>query len=1059
MADFKVGDKVLELNSNRKGRVVEVLPYRRGKQLYKVLFLGEDAEELMLETNLKGDFDVSDPFECCKQNIYGNYTEFSKINTTFKIQNSNNSTISSLKASKTLFKAYQFKPLLKYLNSDNRRLLISDEVGLGKTIEAGHILLELKARGEFKNALIVCPKSLMPKWQTELKDKFGLDFIIYEDRKALDQDFKMRNGSVRAIVSYERIRLPKRGEKVANSFIGFIEENKINFSMVLCDEAHRMRNKNQTSDGAEILMQHTRSAVFLTATPIMISTENLYNLLHLLDAQRYNDKTDFENSLELNKPFIQALGQLKTKMPLPEIAEELIQANVNTVYIINDNVTTYTHTIGDKFKDLPIFQRIIKRMKTEEDSFKLRAELQYDLNSMSEMNNIFSRTRKREVTTDWTQAERDPHLIPVSLHKEERHFFENVLNEYIDENSYTDEYGDLKMSQGTVLGLIQKKRQVSSSVYAYLNDVDFLNRGIDEFDDCKDAKVEELIRIIDEVFVHGKRKIIVFAIFVKTLKYLHIRLKKHGFKCAIIHNGVEDREKELHRFKFDPETSVLLSSEVGSEGLDMQFCSSMVNYDLPWNPMVVEQRIGRIDRFGQTDPKVHIYNLVVKDSIQEEIYVRLLDRIGIFRSSIGDIEAILNAEMEKSASRGNKISIQKMYDSLENELYCENLTPEERARKMDEIALAIESEKEQLKKIDEGLTNALTNDSYFRQQIDKILKNSSYVTEKELYNYVDMLMSTALPSCSLEPMGDETYILKIPKSDPRKLIIFLSNHQPRSADYDIIYRQFKNRIEDKTELRITFNQEVAFNDSELIFINLYNPIVQSALLYFMEQGDEKKRTFCFEMKKSKMEDLHSNKYFLVVYQVTTSRLVYGIKRSSSVLYPILYDVDNQGVVDDDEMASRFMGVSQTEGLYQFANQNSNPSLDVIEDMKFDVVEYISDVVKKQKEDKALRLENDRQKQLMLLEERTKTRLESLQASLKENEHNLELLKNAMQFETVREMEDIQKKYREIEGAVRLIQANINRIEREKEDQLAVINTDPQLDVRYNFISLNLVTLI
>ena len=186
MAKYNIGNKVVKADSQGHGTVIEVMPARRGRQLYKVSWESGVTDEL--EVNLLPDCDISDPYERCMSGIFGSYSEYSKINTTFKIKSSNNSTISSLKASKTLFRAYQFKPLLKFLNSPNRGLLVADEVGLGKTIEAGHIMLELKARRELHHVLIVCPKSLQRKWKDELSFKFGLPFKIYDKQKDLLAD-------------------------------------------------------------------------------------------------------------------------------------------------------------------------------------------------------------------------------------------------------------------------------------------------------------------------------------------------------------------------------------------------------------------------------------------------------------------------------------------------------------------------------------------------------------------------------------------------------------------------------------------------------------------------------------------------------------------------------------------------------------------------------------------------------------------------------------------------------------------------------------------------------
>ena len=461
MAKFNVGSSVVHLETGEHGTIIEIFPPRRGRQLYKVGWQNGTSDEL--EVCLVMDCDISDPFERCANGLFGSYSEYTKKNTTFKIRNSNNSTISSLKASKTLFRVYQFKPLLKFLNSPNRRLLVADEVGLGKTIEAGHVMLELKARRELKNVLIVCPKSLKVKWKEELLEKFGLSFHIYETSKELINDLEEQRGNVRAIVNYEKIRMKKdddddddKGENAEekgkkkqkkkrekdpkNNFIDYLTEKGCNFSLVLCDEAHKMRNDDtQTYKGAEVIMSQADAALFLTATPIMITTENLYNLLHLLDNTRYFNYQIFDNLLEQNKPFIRAITELNNKMPLLTIAENLHMARIHTQFSSDETVIYSDETsVGEKFDKDPLYREIIDLLNGE-DSLPVRARLQYLLSSMSIMNNVFSRTRKRDINTDYSQPERKPHLIRVDLTDDEQDEFDTVIEEYIDDNSYIDE--------------------------------------------------------------------------------------------------------------------------------------------------------------------------------------------------------------------------------------------------------------------------------------------------------------------------------------------------------------------------------------------------------------------------------------------------------------------------------------------------------------------------------------------------------------------------------------------------------------------------------------------
>ena len=1049
MSKYTIGNKVIKAESDGHGTIIEVMPARRGRQLYKVSWGNYVTDEL--EVNLLPDCDISDPFERCMNGIFGSYSEYSKKNTTFKIRNSNNSTISSLKASKTLFRAYQFKPLLKFLNSPNRRLLIADEVGLGKTIEAGHIMLELKARRELHHVLIVCPKSLQRKWKDELAFKFGLQFKIYDSQKELINDMQEHRVSVHAIVNYEKIRMKRQKNKdekkpkdeMSKNIVEYLSQNDFHFSLVLCDEAHKMRNREtQTYKGAEIIMSQANAAVFLTATPVMISTENLYNLLHLLDNTRYYNYQIFDNRLQENRPFVEALTDLNHHVALPVIAKRLNDAEIITRFF-SDEVEIFSHqtTVGKAFADDAMYQEIIQMLNGEDNS-KNRARLQYLISSMSMMNNIFSRTRKREVTTDMSQAERKPHMRKVVLTEQERAEFDKVIEEYIDDNSYTDYWGEEVLTQGGSLGLVQKKRQVASSVYAYLNSENSLDNGIDEYAEYPDAKFEELLKIIDKVFSHGNKKIVIFALFRKTLKYLQIRFKQRGFGTLMIHGMVDNRVEVLDEFKNNPNAHILLSSEVGSEGLDMQFCNSMVNYDLPWNPMVVEQRIGRIDRFGQKSPTVNIYNIIVADSIQEDIYIRLLDRIGIFRGTIGDMEAILDAPLE----RGGSVTIQDVYNKLEKELYTSRLTEEEKRRKIAEIELAVANEKESIKHLEEGLDNALTNDAYFRDEINRIQNNNAYVTEIELRNYLESVIRQELTTCSLEKVDRDIYELQLPLSNPRILLNFLTQYQPNGEENATLFRQFKREIEDKQSIRMTFNQQTAYDNSKLLFMNIYNPIIQACLNYFIKHDDESKTSFCYALTNDDLLQKDSS-YYLIVYQMSVTRKVLGVPKRTETLLPLLYHVNTQSIVTDEVIIDRVFSRSQTEGEEHNAS-NSDIETEMLQDMRYDFAEEISVQKSNRLAEIKLQVESDRQRNEKQTNEYYASMIDNLQRFIRSWESDIEMLFNVDE-----------KRVQQLQGAIRLAQARIQQIEKDKEDRLDQIREASQIEIGESIVSLNLINII
>jgi SNF2 family DNA or RNA helicase len=325
----------------------------------------------------------------------------------------------------------------------------------------------------------------------------------------------------------------------------------------------------------------------LTATPIMTSLENLYSLVRLLDEDNYSNYQIFQNSININKPFIRAYNQLNTGIPPKEIAEQLKRVKIQNVFKYGDDESTTNIPLSEILTDDDLYKCIIQELENiERITISKKVQLQEMLINLNSLNHFFTRTRKSEVLTEGNIVNRNAHVVVINMNKDEQKIYDEVINAVTED-----------------LGGIQTKRNYASSLFANEYTEEQYSKGVHNLR-FNDGKYNALIEIIDQQ--HNKQ-IIVFAFFRKTLLYLKNRLQNDGYKVDLIYGGVgmTERNKIIDSFKSN-EFQILLSSEVGSTGLDMQFCDRMVNYDLPWNPMVIEQRIGRIDRIGQQSEIINI---------------------------------------------------------------------------------------------------------------------------------------------------------------------------------------------------------------------------------------------------------------------------------------------------------------------------------------------------------------------------------------------------------------------------------------------------------------------
>jgi superfamily II DNA or RNA helicase len=694
-APFQPGDTILLRGSDRRG-VVRTCRWQAGEWWLTIFVDGTTQNVRATGVEAVHEDDGSgwvrqDPASA---------QDFGLTLSLVKLDNPLTDTIYSYLSSKTVFRPYQFRPILRLLGSSHQRLLIADEVGLGKTIEAGLVWTELDQRDPVRRALVVCPANLVHKWQSEMRNRFDRD-LRQVDGEHLGQllDLVEREDQDQpwlGVISLERLRSSRHLDQLVRSHP--------RFDLVIVDEAHNLRNRDTRSF---VLGQHLSdwadTLLFLSATPVNLGEDDLFNLLHLLVEEEFGERSTFALQLEPNRHLNRASQLLIDKRSTPR----QILAIVRQVEQCQ---------LGGAVMTRPEYERLCRLLDRDTSlEYAEVAEGRHLLNELNVISSVLTRTRKVDVPD--AKAVREARAIDVEWTDAEVNVYQLVSRWALQRVK----------ARGGIPGFatIMPLRQAASCLPALrltvdrylpspqqrppnrLEDDDFDDFDLEEDgDDAErelqalsqelsvvlrelggtDTKFERFEETLRNLRQAGLNQLMVFSFFRNTLAYLHRRLAGR-FRVEVMHGGVpmEERINIMKRFregKFD----ILLLSEVGSEGLDFEFCGSLVNYDLPWNPMRVEQRIGRLDRFGQRHEKIFIYNFHVPGTIETDILERLYNRIKVFEASIGELEPILRSKV----------------DEITKIVVDPNLSEEQRRRRLDEVAIAVENKKVELERLDEA---------------------------------------------------------------------------------------------------------------------------------------------------------------------------------------------------------------------------------------------------------------------------------------------------------------------------------------------------------------------
>ena len=723
-----------------------------------------------------------DRFELIEQGRYGRSEDLRRSLTHVHLSGRLANLVYSMGVTNTDFYAHQYKPLLTMLESPADGLLIADEVGLGKTIEAGIIWTELRAREDMRRLLIVCPAVLREKWRDELKLRFGIDAMIVDARTLADEmAHSSGTGAAKAwVASYQALRpprswrpgseLPRRnaaGRQVLAHLLDEHAEDEPLVDLVVFDEAHYMRNPDSAVHRlGEMLQKVSHQRVLLSATPINLHNDDLFHLLRLCDPDHFQYPSSFQDLLLANQPLVAARDAALN----PSSSAEEIMGHVRRAS--ESDLLRNSRQLASLIEDPPS-DELLRRAD-------YRSELAAGFERINLLGHVVTRTRKRDVQIERPRREVHPEKVPMT--EAERAFYEYVTE-------ITREYAWRRgIADGFLLATPQ--RQVCSCpaafARAWLGDSESLIADLSEriledyeesgeegeFEDISvslkdfllahrpsnldaavlersDSKLQRLLAELKNYFAeHPDEKVIVFTSFRVTAQYLKDRLVSLGMPSLLLWgNMIESKQELINEFRDRPDLRVMIATEVASEGVDLQFCRLLVNYDLPWNPMRVEQRIGRIDRLGQKAKVIHIWNLFYADTIDERIFGRLLVRLRVFEQALGEPEPIIGETIQK----------------LESRLLTTRLTPEQEEEEIQRTAQALENVRQRQEELERNSSQMMAHGGLVLERIAAAQELSRRVTERDLIIYVrDFLNHHTAGHQFQKTEADDEFLIQLP---------------------------------------------------------------------------------------------------------------------------------------------------------------------------------------------------------------------------------------------------------------------------------------------------------
>lgn len=750
----------------------------------------------------------------------------------------------SLRSGRIQFVPYQYRPVLKMIRSDRPRLLIADEVGVGKTIEAGLIIKELQARMDLSSVLIICPRSLVAerKWDLEMR-RFDERFTALDGeqlRHCLQETYlegEWPEEYAKVILPFslfddKLLHGPQEPARRKNRGLLSLDPPP-KFDLVIVDEAHHLRNPDTyLHQGVRYFCDCAEAVLFLTATPVQLHSRDLYTLLNMLRPDLIIDPVSYEQMAEPNRYITEAAQYCRNG---GDCWQEKTLRSLNAV--------VYSAWGRLFLSESAAFQEVYDRVQDKSLCDADRVQLTRSIEELYTFSSLINRTRRRDIGEFTT---RKPETVTVKFTAAQQKLHDDLLDITQRVLAFSHDQQNVNFLMTTI------RRQAASCLYGLaplledilnghlstleimevrdfddepdLNIVDQLRTDIKSLLersrnlDPLDPKVDVFVEIITEKNRLPNNKVLVFSTFRHTLSYLTEYVEQTGLRYGVIHGGVrdEDRADLRRRFAFPKEDplaiDILLSSEVGCEGLDFQFCDFLVNYDLPWNPMRIEQRIGRIDRHGQKSETTAIVNFVTPGTIDAEIYERCLWRIGVFQHSVGGNEEIfgeITREIHAIAERYT-------------------LTPEERESRLRQLAdnsIRRIQEEQELETRQAELVGLTVPNQTWLQEIEEA--DSYWLSPESIQQCVLCYLAGTLDTETEHLLGEKAIKTLRLNVDARARLLEDYKRLPRSSEP--VAREWEKWLKGaQPTLSVTFDQKAAAEQANVVHLSVVHPLVRQA---------------------------------------------------------------------------------------------------------------------------------------------------------------------------------------------------------------------------------------